>query len=486
MATITSLGLGSGLDVDNIISKLVALEKKPLETLATQATLITSKVSAYGQIRSLATSVADAAAALGKAETWSAMSVGSSDSASVSVSTTATAAQAGSYSIAVQQLAREQSAASASMAADGQLGSGKLHIQLGTWSGPSGSMSFAAGSGAAVDITIDAAESSVSQIAAKINEAQAGVTATVITDATGQRLMLRSSATGQAAGFRIQASDASGQPDTSGTGLSQLAFDPQNHPTLGMAANTTEYAQDAMATLNGLSIRSKTNSFADTVPGLTLQVNKVTTTPVTVTMTQNMASMKTSVQSFVTAYNAYNNYLSSLTKYDSATKTAAALQGDSTANRLLASMRTAVTGAVDTAGSLNSLSAMGISLGADGALTLDSTKFDKAMTTHGVAGFKTFFAGATVAKADTSFSGKLGSFISGLTADDGLIDLRTDALAQERTSNGKAQEKVNANATAMQARLEKSYAALDTKMATLNALNTYMTQQITQWNKDSD
>jgi len=131
------------------------------------------------------------------------------------------------------------------------------------------------------------------------------VTATVITDATGQRLMLRSSATGQAAGFRIQASDASGQPDTSGTGLSQLAFDPQNHPTLGMAANTTEYAQDAMATLNGLSIRSKTNSFADTVPGLTLQVNKVTTTPVTVTMTQNMASMKTSVQSFVTAYNAY-------------------------------------------------------------------------------------------------------------------------------------------------------------------------------------
>ena len=87
MATITSLGLGSGLDVDNIISKLVALEKKPLETLATQATLITSKVSAYGQIRSLATSVADAAAALGKAETWSAMSVGSSDSASVSVST---------------------------------------------------------------------------------------------------------------------------------------------------------------------------------------------------------------------------------------------------------------------------------------------------------------------------------------------------------------------------------------------------------------
>ena len=140
-----------------------------------------------------------------------------------------------------------------------------------------------------------------------------------------------------------------------------------------------------MATLNGLSIRSKTNSFADTVPGLTLQVNKVTTTPVTVTMTQNMASMKTSVQSFVTAYNAYNNYLSSLTKYDSATKTAAALQGDSTANRLLASMRTAVTGAVDTAGSLNSLSAMGISLGADGALTLDSTKFDKAMTTHGVA-----------------------------------------------------------------------------------------------------
>ena len=59
-------------------------------------------------------------------------------------------------------------------------------------------------------------------------------------------------------------------------------------------------------------------------------------------------------------------------------------------------------------------------------------------------------------------------------------------MAQERTSNGKAQEKVNANATAMQARLEKSYAALDTKMATLNALNTYMTQQITQWNKDSD
>ncbi len=144
----------------------------------------------------------DMASKLATASNWDAMSVSSSNAAISGTATTAAAVTA--FSVEVSQMARAQMAGSAPLAPAGSpVGAGTLRIELGAWS-TSGPTTFTKGSGAAVNVTVGAADT-LSQIADKINAAGAGVTATVLKDDAGERLLMRSSATGEASAFRVQA-----------------------------------------------------------------------------------------------------------------------------------------------------------------------------------------------------------------------------------------------------------------------------------------
>jgi len=263
MTTISSPGIGSGLDVNSIITQLVAIERQPIDVLKAKSTKIQAQISEYGKLKSAISAFRDASQKLTGNDTWG-MTVGSSsDSTAVGV-TVKSGAAAGGYSLQVQTLAKAQSLASGVFASAATApGAGTLHIELGAWG--AGQTSFTPKSGAAaVDITV-AATDTLAQVRDKINAANAGVTAIVFTDASGSRLLMRSTATGVANAFRTSVIDADGV-NGDATGLSSLAYDPSS----GTAVMTrTETAADAAATLNGLAITSPSNTRFALPAGLT-------------------------------------------------------------------------------------------------------------------------------------------------------------------------------------------------------------------------
>lgn len=470
---ISSTGIGSGLDVESIITKLVALEKQPLTTLQIKATVIQTKISDYSQIKSLVSTLSDAASKITLDSGWSGLKVSSSNSAAVNATVTGYAA-ASSFSVGVSQLAKSQSTASTAVTAGTALGSaGTLTLQLGTWGVGN---AFAAGSAASVDVAVTATDT-LAQIAGKINDAGAGVIATVLTDASGDRLMLRSASSGESAGFRVLASDSNGAL-TDGTGVSKLAFDLSATTAYGMGANAYQAGKDAKGTINGIAVTSSTNVFTGAIAGMSITASAVTTSDAEISNTVDKAALTTNIQAFVDAYNAVNKYLADATAYDDQTKKSGDLQGDSTAIGLRNSLRSMLgTGVVG--GSLTHLSEVGLSIKTDGSLAVDAAKLSTALDSPD--NVKTLFAQSNTDLSTNGIARKVKKFTEDLLAFSGGLNNKVDALAGETKRNQDDQDKVTSRAAAVEARLRKTYTALDTKMAGLTALSTYITQQVAAW-----
>lgn len=471
---LSSTGIGSQLPVEEIVSKLVALEKQPLASLTKVASSMKTQLSVFSQVKSLMSTLSDSAAKLAKSSAWDGMLATSSNSAAVSVNVSGTTS-ATSFGINVQQLARGQSVASSVLGAAGTpVGAGSMSIQLGTWS--ANGTAFAPGSEAAKNVAIEATDS-LSDIASKINGANAGVTATVLRDANGERLLMRSSTTGEESGFRINVTEDAGAP-----GLSRLAFDPATAPAVGMAANTAQYGQNAKATINGIEVQSKTNTFTDTIPGLSFTASQVTTAPVEVSVAADTEGMKKNIQDFVNAYNALNDLLSKSTAYDAESKTAGALQGDSTSVGLQNAMRSLIASTAEGAGAFTRLADIGIDIKKGGKLEVSATKLDEALKDP--AALKAMFANSTggAGSAADGLAVKVKNLTAKMLGFEGLISNKSDAINASIKRNSSDQDRVNARAAMFETRLRAQYMALDVKMGSLNGLSAYIGQQVSQWN----
>jgi flagellar hook-associated protein 2 len=368
------------------------------------------------------------------------------------------------------------------------VGSGSLSISLGSWSGGP-TPAFTQGTAAAITVAVTDTDT-MSSIATKINAAGAGVSATVIKDAAGERLMMRSSTTGEAAGFRIQATD---DGTTTGPGLDILAFDDPAGGR-GMGAGV-QYGQNAKATINGIDISSPTNTLADTVAGVSLTLSQVTTTPVQIDVTADTSAMRNAIKTFVSAYNATNDMFAAATRYDPTTKTAALLQGDGTTRGLQNALRSMV-GAASGGGAITQLSDLGIEVSKDksGKLVVDEAKLTKALADP--AAVRQFFAADTTAAAAATtsststttdvrvgFAARFSAFAQEAVGASGSLSTKTESLQLQKTANEKDQDRVNTRLTLTESRLRKQYSSLDTTVSSLTALNSYITQQIAQWNK---
>jgi flagellar hook-associated protein 2 len=473
MATLSTPGIASGIDVKSIVSQLVALERAPLQSLQTQATSIRSKVSVYGSLKSMATALGDAADKLSKSTNWTTLTATSSDSSAVGVSASGTA-QRTSLSVEVQRLAKAQSTASTPIAKDSPMGSGTLSIQIGNWA----SGNFAPGSAAAVNVTV-AADDTLSDIAAKINDADAGVSATVLRDSTGERLLIRSNDTGETNGFRIQVTDDDGTPNDA-NGLSRLAYDPGTATGMGLS----QVGLNALATINNVAVSSTSNTLSDNLPGMTLTLTKETAAPVEIKVSTDEAAIKKNIEAFVNAYNSLNDLLNTTTKYDAATKVAGTLQGDSTAVGLQNAFR-GMMRSVTASSPFSRLLDVGIQAQKDGKLTIDSAKLDEAM--DNLEGLQNLFTaiGGGSGSTDQGFGLKVKAFTDGLISANGSLTTRADSLQSALKRNDKEQERVNDRATRAEARYLAQYNAMDAAVGQLNALNAFVTQQVTLWNKSS-
>ena len=469
MASISSIGVGSGLDIKSIVSKLVELEKAPLQKLKLQAESVNAKISAFGEVKSLISTLSDAASKLTSVTGWNGVAATSSDSAAVSV-TAIGGASATSFGIEVTSLANAQSTASASV--KGAVGTGTLTIALGKWdsAGPSATGVFTGKTPASsVDIAVSASDS-IADIAVKINGANAGVTATILTDKDGQRLLLRSKETGEASGFNLTATG--GVPG----GLDRLA-------TTAIDPAATQKASDAVAKVNGMVVTSSTNTFANTVAGVTFKVEKLTDVgkPVQINVAKDNSAVQANITAFVDAYNAVNTYLSEATKYDAGTKEAGLFQGDSTAIGLQNSLRAAMQSVSKGSGVFKTLTDLGIGFQRGGNLAIDSTKLSKAL--ENADEVKKMFRGTDAVA--TGLGATIKSMTTTMLSTGGFFSTKNNSLQLSLKSNTKAQAGVNTAASNMEARLNARYSALDSQMSKISALNAYVNQQITTWNKST-
>jgi flagellar hook-associated protein 2 len=453
---LSSPGIGSGLDVNNIVSQLVAIERRPIELLQTQKTKLDTQLSSYGLLQSYMVNVQSAAGVLAGADFWRKTTATSSAADAVSVTSAATATAA-SYRVEVSQLAQAHSLSSEAFAAGpaAVVGTGTLRIQVGD---------------SDVSVVIGEADQTLEGIRNKINGADAGVTATILRDAGGARLVIAGKASGAANAVTITA------PVDDTGGLAALTF--SDPPAVG--GMTQRLApQNAAFSVNGLPLESATNTLTDVIDGVSLTLAKSGSGPVDITVGNDTAGLRKGITAFVTAYNEANRYLAQQTRFDPGSSTAGALQGDRAAVSLQSKLRTLVQEASGASASFARLSDIGLELQRDGSLKVNETKLNAALADP--AGLAAAFS-----TADTGFGQRFKALADSVVGTQGLLTTRTEGLRESITRNTKDQQRYEDRVERTRERLLRQYSALDASLNQLNGLGSFIEQQITNWNRSYD
>lgn len=463
MAGISSPGIGSGLDVQKIVSEQVALESKPLEKLESKKTSLNSEISTWGGIKSQLSALQDASQKLMDLSSWNTRALKSSNDDAVT-GTASKGAATGSYQVTVNSLAKAQSARSAAVTAGSTLGEGGLLISIGQWDAGNFSSSSSV---IPVDI---AASDTMADIARKINGAGAGVTASVVTSNGQDQLMMRSASTGASMGFQVET-------------YGDAALNALSYPGDGSSGMTLNQAgTDAQITVDGgMTVTSSSNTLSNVISGLTLDLKQTGTT--TVDITSDTSVVKKSVDDFVSAFNTAITNLTTATKYDAGSKTAGPLQGDATAVGLLNTLKNMVMTNGPTGTSFNRLSDVGLEMQRDGTLKVNSSKLTAALAKPDE--LKTFFSASSDTVTETGMARRFYDYTFNVNSTDGVLTGRNKALQAAISRNNTDIEKMEARISRTEERLYKTYSALDTKMSTLNSMSNYVAQQTNAWSNAS-
>lgn len=447
------------LDVPSLVSQLMALERKPITTLQSKVTANDSKISTFGTIKSLVatfqSSVATLTSSLGK------YSATASDS-NVFSATASSSAVAGSYTLTVDHLARAQS-----LVAAGQLSStDPITTSAST-------VSFVVG-GATTDVAIDAG-ASLADIRDAINAAGTGMSATIVNDGSGTpyRLALTANSTGTANAATSITVLAGGDAVLN----EMLAFNPLSNPPASTTLTEPASALDASFTVNGIPVTSSTNTVSDAIQGVTLNL-KSATTGATLTVARDTASIADAAGKFVDAYNAMVKQMKSSSAFaTSSSATAPVLAGDGTVRMMLDQMRSILSTAAGES-SYSYLAEVGISQQSDGTLKLDSSTFSSALSSK-FSDVEALFNGAT------GFATRFDAWTSSALNTDGLIATRVGTLNETSKSYNDAIDKLELRMTQLERQYTITYTNLNTYLASMDSLSTYLTSQTATWFKSS-
>ncbi len=459
MPGISSPGIGSGLDVTSIVTSLMNVERVPLTLLQSEASKITTKVSAWGKIQSQLASLQDASRALLNTSTFEVAKASSSDETKIKVSSS-TGATAGNYDVVVTKLAQRQSLTSANIANSATvIGDGTMTFSLGT-AGVGGFVADVART--PVNVTIPA-NATLAQVRDAINGASAGVTASVITDLNGSRLSLKSKDTGANQAFEVNVADSDGN-NTDALGLSQLRYSFAS-PGSMVPAQT---AANAELSIDNVAITSASNTVTGAVDGVTFQLLAPTATAVSIAVIPDTGGMTQSIQSFVDSYNTLNKTLADNLKYDDTTKRGGPLQGDRSATQLQAQLREMLRASVGTA-SPKRISDLGIELQRDGSLKLNTSKLEGAL---GVAkNVASFFQNTdSLVSENVGLARRLDKRFSEWLGTDGAVTGANATLTKRIKANQDQQSALNRRLEIVQNRLLKTYSALDQQLAQLRSI----------------
>jgi flagellar hook-associated protein 2 len=343
--TISFGGVGSGMDTESIVTGLVNASKEPLNAMKSRATSLSSATSTLSKIASLMGKLKTALE--GVDETREIGSFKTSSSGTAVVASATGNATPGSYAISVDQLASEQRTYS------------NEQTSSTTALGLTGNLGISVAGAAASNIALSSTDT-LEGIATKINSAGLRVSASVLHDGSKYYLQVRGLDMGEANKITF-----------SGTTLG-----------LDVEDNTRQEALDSKITIDEFTIKRPTNQVAGAIPGVTLNLTDKTTGPVTVKVENDPEGLKKKLTSVIDAYNAVIDSVHSAAGFGSTKATEKELAGDSLLRSIAGRMSGAVTTAVSGSGQYTTLGSLGVSLGRDGKLSLDSTKLDAALTAN--------------------------------------------------------------------------------------------------------
>lgn len=450
----TATGLGSGLDINGMISQLMSLERRPITLLATREASFQAKLSAFGQLKSGLSALQTAANGLKDAAKFSATKATVSSDAGFSA-TSATTAASGTFAVDVTQLATTQRVASDAatefVPADGTTTARTFEIEFGK-------ISAGAFAGDGTVKTLEFNGSTIEQLRDAINGANMGVTASIIDNGNAKQLVLGGKSTGSAQAFRIG-------------GDVGLSYDPAA-PTGSASITQVQAAQNAKLKVDGIAVERGTNTVSDVLSGVTLTLAKAGSG--TLTVAQDTSGARSAIDAFVKAYNDANNTIKGLTNYDADNRKASTLTGDATARGAQAQIRNIAGSAFNGLGNTSRLSEIGITFQKEGGLAIDSAKLDAALKDP-ARDVSAFFAGANGVKgfAETLANG-LGTYVDGT----GLIAGRTDGISASIKSIDRQRTALNARMESIEARYRAQFTALDTAMAGMTQTSNYLASQL--------
>ncbi|OZB06390.1 MAG: flagellar cap protein FliD, partial [Marinobacter sp. 34-60-7] len=327
MATISSLGIGSGVLNSDLVDQLVQAERAPTEARLTQKTKQTEALlSAYGTLRSAITELRLPMRQLSAPDNLKAFSASSSNEA-IAVSVDSTKASRGTYSVNVTSLAGAQALASRDVFADRDstsVGQGTMTLKVGDKT---------------TNITIDNSNDTLQGLANAINDSDAGVSAGVIDTGNGFQLVLSADETGTANAVSITVSGDNTGTDTDNQGLSRFAFNAGMDADSGL--KETIAATDAVMEINGVQVTRSTNSFEKVVDGLTFNITETGSSIIKVQ--QDFGAVADRVQGFVDKFNALQATIDNLAGFNSEAGVGGLLTGDSTVRSIQNQLRQVLT-----------------------------------------------------------------------------------------------------------------------------------------------
>lgn len=470
-------GIGSGIDIDSIVTALVNSEKAPktnqLDRL--EQTTVT-RISAIGTLTGALNSFKTAIDALNNSSLFEART-GTSSNSNVLKVTASTTAPAGSYNVQVQQLATSSRVALQSVSGGNgaTFNSGKLEISAGD-------VSFS------VDITAE--NNTLAGMRDAINEAgkDSGVSATIITDDSGSRLVLSSSKTGE--GSDIQVAVTEDGVTTGDNALTSQAFVPAADPdnadaflppsSATGAAGVISKAQSARLTIDGLQLVRSSNQITDALEGVTLDLVAAQSSAdlldgktISVNVGVDKSGVKSNLQKFVDAYNALISTTSQLTAVvpvDGSNPVTGPLLGDSSVRNVLSGLRNELVKMTGEDG-VRALADLGITTEKDGTLTLDDAKLTAALDDNfdQVAGYLT---------GENGLMGRLSKVVEGYVATDGVLKQRNDALQATKLGIDEQRKALDLRIESLQTRLYAQYNAMDSLVAQLSRTSESLTSML--------
>ena len=437
--SITSLGVGSGLDLEALVQNLLAAESRPIQLLESRKASIDLRISGFGQVQSALSEFQTAVSALNTPDAFRGISASSSDD-SVFTTSAAQSAVTGSNVVQVTQLAQNNKFGSQSFIGEDEvIGTGQLSFTVGdeTFN---------------VDITTE--NNTLAQIRDAINAENdnTSVQASIINVDEGSKLILTANESGIAnqINFTVTDDDANNTDDA---GLSRLVFGIQE----------LDEALDATFLVDGFAVTRTSNEVSDVIQGVTLNLSALGTA--TVSVSENLGVAKTSLETFVSSYNALISTLSAQRE--------GALTGENTLLNIESRVRSLFSDSYnDSNANINYLFQLGLSVDRDGILSFDSETFDEQIAVN-IDEIQNLFT-----NSDNGFVPALESIIESYIDGDGIISNRTEGLNTEKSTIDDDIERLELRLESTEARLRQRFGTLDSLVSQLNSTGSFLTQQL--------